>query len=174
MSVSPYVDEALTLEHDRESFSCENSSFDTWLKRHAIQAQSNHTARTFVWHLGDKKVVGYYSLATHSVATVELPPNVAQGGLKQTSAVLLCKLARDRDVKHKGIGGEMLWNALRRVLVAERQVAARAVVVDAINSRGVGFYLPYGFKPFPENPLRLAMKMSDVARSVHSEEGFNG
>jgi hypothetical protein len=45
-------------------------------------------------------------------------------------------------------------------------VAARLLVVDAIDDDAAAFYRRWGFVDVPENPRRLHRKVSDVRRSL--------
>jgi GNAT superfamily N-acetyltransferase len=79
--------------------------------------------------------------------------------------VLLARLALDRTLHGQGRGGALLAEALDRVVVATRTVAARFVVVDALDGAAAGFYEHYGFRPIPET-LRLVQKLSDIAAAL--------
>jgi hypothetical protein len=56
----------------------------------------------------------------------------------------------------------LLADALGRAFIASQTVAARLVVVDAIDDHASDFYRHFGFKETPVGG-RLVMKMSDVA-----------
>jgi predicted N-acetyltransferase YhbS len=83
-------------------------------------------------------------------------------------AILLARLALDRSHQGQGIGAELLWDALRRAVVANRQAAARLVVVDAIDGHAASFYDHFGFGPIPGNPTRLVQKMSSIEAALGS------
>ena len=81
-------------------------------------------------------------------------------------AVLLVKLALDRRL-HGGLGGQLLFDAYQRVLAATRTVAARYLVVDAIDVTAVGFYEHYGFtRSHGEPSMRLIRKLGDIQADV--------
>jgi hypothetical protein len=65
----------------------------------------------------------------------------------------------------QGQGGILLADAVERIVVATRTVAARIVVVDALHERAVTFYEHCGFNPIP-GTLRLVKKVSDVAAAL--------
>ena len=73
---TPFVSETMTAEHTFENFSCGNPTLDGWLRIGALHAQSMRTARTFVWHRGDKVVVAFFSLAAHLVRRGDVPGRV--------------------------------------------------------------------------------------------------
>ena len=66
------------------------------------------------------------------------------------------------------MGGVLLVDALARVVVASRTVAARFVVVDAVDDRAAAFYEHHGFRRVPGTP-RLVQKVSDIAAAIASD-----
>lgn len=166
-----FVSERLAIHHDLTRFHSGADALDRWLMDHAVHAQSMRTAQTFVWHEGDGRVVGYFSLAAHLVVRAELPQNVGRGSPASIPAVMLARLALDTTLHGEGLGGELLWDALTRAVAASDIAGARLVVVDAINPPAAAFYQHHGFTPVPENPHRLVQKLSDIASALaHKSE----
>jgi GNAT superfamily N-acetyltransferase len=167
--MTEWTSERLSEVHDLSRFASGQEFLDDWLRDHAAHADRMNTARTFVFHQGDRRVIGYYSLAMGRVQEEELPSPIARGGPRVVPVVLVARLAVDREVQGRGMGGELLWDALTRALAANALAAARAIVVDALDERAASFYEHFGFiriasvAPFP---LRLAIKMSSVERSL--------
>lgn len=54
-------------------------------------------------------------------------------------------------------------DALHRSLTQSSQIAAVAMVVDAIDDGAVRFYKHFNFLPFPERPTRLFLPIRTVA-----------
>lgn len=161
-----FISEALAEHHLLEQFSSGNDALDTWLRNYAHHAQSMRTARTFVWHAGDRVAVAYFSLAAHLVVRADLPPKVGRGSPEAIPAVLLARLALDRELHGRGLGGELLLDALSRAVQASEVAAARLVVVDAIDQAAVAFYEHHGFITVPGNRQRLVQKVSDIAAAL--------
>ena len=76
--MTAFVSDALGDDHDLGAFHSGVDALDTWLVSFARHAQALRTARTFVWHCGDRRVVAYYSLAAHLVMRAELPGRVGR------------------------------------------------------------------------------------------------
>jgi hypothetical protein len=72
----------------------------------------------------------------------------------------------DRRHQGQGLGSRLLAEALRRAVAASDAVAARLVVVDAIDDDAAAFYRNRGFVDVEENPRRLFRKIADVRRSL--------
>jgi predicted GNAT family N-acyltransferase len=83
-----------------------------------------------------------------------------------TPATLLGRLAVDIAYRGQRLGERLLVDALGRSLEASRRAASVAVIVEAKDAAGAEFYRRYGFKPFPEQPLRLFITMRTVAGLV--------
>lgn len=64
------------------------------------------------------------------------------------------------------MGTRLLADALRMALLAGESVAARLVVVDAIDERAAQFYMRHGFTDALDHPLRLYRRMQDVRASL--------
>lgn len=80
--------------------------------------------------------------------------------------ILIARLAVAREWQGRRIGSRLLAEALRMAVGASDAVAARLVVVDAIDEDAAAFYRRWGFIDLPENPLRRYRKVSDIRRSL--------
>ncbi|HEU0132505.1 MAG TPA: GNAT family N-acetyltransferase [Mycobacteriales bacterium] len=157
--------EPLTEAHDRRIDSG-NADLDGWLRDHALGAEARRTSRTFVWTDGGR-VVAYYAVSAHRVLRADLPRALGHGSPTEIPAVLLAKLALDRSWHGQGLGGVLLADALTRIVRATEVVAARFVVVDAIDDNAAAFYEHHGFRRVPgDGPARLVQKVSAIAASL--------
>jgi GNAT superfamily N-acetyltransferase len=77
-------------------------------------------------------------------------------------------LALDQTLQGQGLGGVLLADALDRVVAAADTVAARFVVVDAIDAAANGFYQHHGFRPIPHT-VRLVAKLTDIAAGLSAD-----
>ena len=158
--------EELREHHDCSQFASGNPDLDAWLRDHALHASAMNTGRTFVWHVGDGVVVAYFTLAAHLVDRQTVSKRVGRGSPGVIPAILLARLALDRSLQGEGLGAELLWDALSRAVAANRQAAARLVVVDAVDGAAASFYRHFGFEPIPDNELRLVQKLSSIEDSL--------
>jgi len=161
-----FTSEALSEEHDRLRLDSGNPDLDSWLRDHALHASAMNTGRTFVWHSGNRIVVAYFTLVAHLVSRETLPKRAGRGSPDVIPAILLARLALDRSQHGRGLGAELLWDALSRAVAANRQAAARLVVVDAVDEHAASFYEHFGFEPIPDVPTRLFQKMSSVEAAL--------
>lgn len=154
------------MHHVREGFDCGNESLNRWLLLAALDADRGGTARTFVWS-DSGRVVAYISLVPHQVRKQEVPTKVRHGAPDVIPAILLARLALQRELQGRGLGAQLLVDALSRCVAAVDAAGGRLIVVDAIDDRAMRFYQHYGFKTTPK-PHRLVMKASDARYSMSS------
>ncbi|WP_293034866.1 GNAT family N-acetyltransferase [Paraburkholderia sp.] len=146
----------LETDDDRNSFDCGVESLNAWLKQMAGQNDRKRFTRTYVMVEADdpKKVIGYYSLMAISAETEGLPSKKRLP--EKVSAVLLARLALDKNYTGQGLGESLLMHALYTTSQASNLIGVHCVIVDALNEDVANkFYMPYGFAPFQNEPLRL-------------------
>lgn len=132
--------EVLHDKHLLEQFDCGNPSLNEWLLRHARQAQSSGSAKTFVIS-DDNIVIGYFSLTVGQVETYEAPERIRRGmGQYPIPVVILARLAVSINHQGLGIGVGMLQDAIRRTLMISEQVGIRALLTHPIDDRASKFY----------------------------------
>lgn len=153
-------------DHRLDGFDCGQEQLDVWLAKHARASHKADLARTYLALSGDR-VAGYVSLTTGSVDRREVPRRFARGmPAYPLPTILIARLAVAREWQGRRLGSRLLAEALRMAVGASDAVAARLVVVDAIDEATAAFYRRWGFVDLPENPLRLHRKISDVRRSL--------
>ena len=163
---APGIVEGLCDRHDRAAFSCGNLSLDRYLKEQAGQDLRRRCASPFVLvpTSGSPTILGYYTLSSYGVDVGELPVGVAKRLPRYPllPATLLCRLAVDRRHHGQGIGEFLLLDALHRACEHAVDIAAAAVIVDAIDPAAARFYQRFGFMPFPSTSTRLFLPMKTV------------
>jgi GNAT superfamily N-acetyltransferase len=142
----------LTAEHDLSAFSCGNPALDDWLRRRALANQDSGASRTYVV-AEDNRAVGYYALASGSVAFAEAPGKVKRNMPDPVPVMILGRLAIDQGWQGKGFGKDLLRDAVLRTMQAAEIGGIRALLVHAIDERAAGFYERAGFVPSPIRPL---------------------
>lgn len=157
--------ERLTEAHDREQFSCGKPPLDKFIRELAGRYEKQRIGRTHVAvPPGEKRVVGYHTLAAGAVPLEHLPKKHARGlpHHPQVPVILLGRLAVDQSMKGKGLGSDLLVHALQLALATSDRVAAFAVEVLAIDEEAAGFYAHHGFKPLLDQPAHMYLPMGTV------------
>jgi predicted N-acetyltransferase YhbS len=154
--------ETLNSIHRIARFDCGKPALNDWLVRHARQAQSSGSARTFVVSDGDE-IVGYFSLAVGQVNSIEAPMRIRKGmGQYPIPVVLLARLAVSLHHQGRGIGRGLLQEAVRSTLVIAEHAGIRALLVHPIDEDASRFYLRFGFIPSPLREKQLLLLLKDA------------
>lgn len=151
-------------KHQLELFDSGIAELDSWLRNTAVIATAANTAATWVL-CRETTVVGYYALAMGSVEHTDTPSRLRRGQPNPVPVLLLARLALDRSEQGKGLGADLLRDALLRALVGAKHYGARAVVVDAINATATTFYEHHGFLRLSKR--QLYRRVSDIQMSIH-------
>lgn len=167
MPVLDFSVELLTTKHDRESFDCGVLPLNTYLRRFARQdvGRGIATAYVLVPSTNLAEIAGFYTLAATGVRLTDLPADVAKKLPRYplVPATLTGRLAVSLRYRGHRLGERLLIDALKRSLDASHTAGSAAVIVDAKDDIGAQFYERYGFKRFPEQPLRLFVAMNTIA-----------
>jgi GNAT superfamily N-acetyltransferase len=83
---------------------------------------------------------------------------------------LLGRLAIDRSMQGRGLGGGLLRDAVLRVLSAGDTIGVRALLVHAISPEAKAFYQRFGFVPSPAEPMRLMITLAEAQRAFVSDK----
>lgn len=164
MSDAEFVSRHISDNDDLDSFSCGQPDLDEWLRRFARHAEGMRSGRTWVW-TQNGLVVAYFTLAGHVIERGELPARPGRGSPDRIPAVLIARFALHETLHGSGLGGRLLADAVSRIVAATDIVAARFVVVDAIDEHAADFYSHYGFERIPDT-YRLVRKINDLAEDV--------
>jgi len=162
--VIDFRSEVLGDGHRIEGLSCSKDSLDGWLREQSRRAQSAGIARTYVWtRPGSPDVLAYYAIAPTQVVRADLPRAALAGGYSAVPGYLLARLALATHLHGQGLGGELLLDALGRIVEAARISAGRLIVVDALDDDARAFYRRYHFIPVDgSNRLYLKVATADA------------
>jgi predicted GNAT family N-acyltransferase len=167
-----FISESLDDRHILAPFSSGKEQLDRWLRDSARRAQVQDTARTWVWHPGDCVVAAYFTLAAHMLHRETLSRSQQRSLPRGIPAILLAKLALDRQLHDRHLGEQLLLDALTRCVAAGELVGSRFVVVDAIDDQAAAFYSKYGFTLVPDTtPPRLLRRLAAIATDLRGEPG---
>lgn len=158
--------EALGAGHSLEAFDCGKAALNEWLARHARQAQTSGSAKTFIV-ADDEQVAGYYSLTVGQIDTLDAPERIRKGmGQYPIPVVILARLAVSRSYQGHGIGRGMLQDAIRRTLAMAEQAGIRAMLTHPVDDDAAHFYKRFGFVSSPLQEQQLLLLLKDARRLV--------
>lgn len=156
-----FVIEQLAKSHDRSSFRCGNERIDRYFLSGVSQDIKRNYATCFVAvETASGRIVGFYTLSSCGVPLTEIPDALAKKLPRYPTvpAVLIGWLARHNDYAGAGLGGALLYDAIRTVSAAP--IGAHAVFADAIDDAAAAFYAAHGFVPLTGRASTLFLPIS--------------
>lgn len=157
--------ERLNADHDLTQFSCGEPTLDHWLRNRALQNEKTGASRTYVVCAGSC-VVGYYALAAGAVAHTEATSRAKRNMPDPVPVILIGRLAMDSRFQSRGIGADLLRDAVLRTLQAAEIAGIRAILVSAISANAKTFYEKFGFISSPANPQTLMITVTEASRML--------
>lgn len=156
--------------HNRKDFDCGSAPLNQWFANMAGQQKERSLVQTFV--AVDVAVpsepLGYYSLVAHTVAGSVMPSKKRMPNL--IPVILLSRFAVVQSLQGKGLGKNLLMNALERVAMIAENVGVIALMVDAKDQKVAEFYSKYGFAPCPSNPLQLFLPVGTITQILQNTQ----
>jgi len=152
----------LDASHDLSRFDSGKPALDDWLRHHALVSEGRF-ARTFVVCEG-ATVIGYYRLAMGSVERKQLPSKLKrqQGLPNHIPVAIIGRLARDRSPQWRGLGKDLLQDALKRIISVSETIGIRCVLVHAIDDEAATFWKKQEFLEYPDGSRTFFMAMETV------------
>ncbi|HEY7669620.1 MAG TPA: GNAT family N-acetyltransferase [Hyphomicrobium sp.] len=155
----------LRASHILTEFDCGEPTLDRWLQRRALSAIAARTANTFVICRG-KRVVGYFSLANGAVGHSETSAKVRRNMPDPIPVTVLARLAVDNTEQDKGLGADLLQEAMKRTLAGARHVAARLLIAHALNAKAFDYYTKHGYSPLRADSNVLYISLETIAATL--------
>jgi GNAT superfamily N-acetyltransferase len=159
-----WIVELLSKDHQRADFSCGHAALDDFLKKFASQYARRRLGTTYVAVVdGQPQVLGYYTLAPSHFEFADARAELLKGLPRHpVPSLLLARLAVTQSERGHGLGKFLLLDAFERCLRVAREVAFRAIEVEAIDGRAAAFFRKFGFLAFPSDPHHLAIVLETV------------
>ncbi|MDW7760044.1 MAG: GNAT family N-acetyltransferase [Acidobacteriota bacterium] len=168
-TVPPWHEEPVSKAHDRSAFDCGDDILNDFLRRHACKSHVRGGAKTFlaVEDVDRRRILGFYSVSPASIAFNRAPDRVRKGLARHDVPVFrLARLAVDRTVQGRGLGGQLLLAAGRRCLLVAAQVGGVALLIDAKDERAARWYAGYGAVPLLDLPLSLLLPFKTIEAAL--------
>ena len=169
-----YVIEPLdSHKHDRAAFSYGVEQVDNFFKKTANKLSKADNLRVFVMSQPDGTVIGFYALNAHAVDYQDLPATFERNrpGHGRIPAAYISMIGRDVRFAGGGYGGDLLADALTRILRAAEHLGLAVVIMDVLDcgdpervAKRLALYRSYGFQPLPSQPLRLFLAVATLRR----------
>ena len=153
--------ELLTADHDADRFDCGDESLSEWLRLRAMRNQGDGSSRTWVVTYGGR-VVAYYASSTAVLARETAPGRIRRNQPDPIPAMLLGRLAVDRDHQGKGLAAALLKHFLGKALEVSELTGLRLVLVHANSAQAADFYSHFEFEASSFDDLTFMLLLSDI------------
>jgi hypothetical protein len=151
----------LTVEHDFSAFDCGEPALNDWLRQRALKNESRFS-RTYVVCAGNR-VVGYFCISAGSIEQEAASGKVRRIAPDLIPVLIIGRLAVSLDHVGKGLGADLLSDALRRIALASQSIGIAAVLVQAKDEVAKRFYLRYAeFFEYPQDSQMLFLPIETV------------
>jgi GNAT superfamily N-acetyltransferase len=175
MTDTVWEETPLRKQHDRTAFDCGDADFNLYLQRYARQNHESGGAKCFVASptRESASVLGFYTLSPASIEYSRTPAVATKGlGRYDVPVFRLGRLAVDRSVQGRGLGGALLLRAADRCIRVAAEVGGVALLIDAKNERAAQWYASYDAVPLLDAPLSLVLPLATASDAI--KRGLSG
>ncbi|RWC49955.1 MAG: GNAT family N-acetyltransferase [Mesorhizobium sp.] len=156
-------------QHNRAAFDCGDADLNIYLQRFARQSHESGGAKTFlaVTAQDPLRILGFYSLSPASIDFARTPAIARRGlGRYDVPVYRLGRLAVDRTIQGRGLGGGLLLAAGKRCMAVAEEVGGVALLIDAKADQAAQWYEGYGAVRLDDAPLSLVLPFAAIAKAM--------
>ncbi len=129
----------LTSDHDLSGFDCGEPTLNDWLRDRALKNESRFS-RTYV--VCEKtRVIAYFCISAGSIEREAAPRKIRRNAPDIIPVSVIGRLAVSLDRAGKGLGADILSDALHRIAIASQSLGMAAVLVHAKDEAAKHFYM---------------------------------
>lgn len=151
----------LTAAHDLTGFDCGQQALNDWLKQRALKNESRFS-RTYVV-CDDNRVAAYFCISAGAVEREAAPGQLRRYAPNIIPVSVIGRLAVSKPYAGRGLGADILSDALRRIVVASQSIGIGAVLVQAKNENAKRFYFACAeFVEYPADSRTLFLPIETV------------
>ena len=173
MTALTWTEAPISRQHDCAAFECGDADLDLYLRKFARQNHESGGAKCFVACPVDApaRVLGFYTLSPASLDFARTPALARKGLARHDVPVFrLGRLAVDRTVQGRGLGGALLLRAADRCIRVAQDVGGVALLIDAKNERAALWYRGHGALTLEDAPLSLVLPLAVAADALSRAE----
>lgn len=164
-SLRPSAPVPLVEEHDVSEFDSGEPALDDWLRDRALKNESRFS-RTYV-SCQANRVIGHYCISGGAVKRGDAPGTMRRNVPDVIPVSVIGRLAVAREHAGKGLGQDLLADALLRIAHASQSIGIAAVLVHAKSDAAKRFYLRCAeFIPYPADSRTLFLPIERVIAAL--------
>jgi GNAT superfamily N-acetyltransferase len=154
----------LSADHDLSIFDCGEPALNDWLRQRALKNESRFS-RTYAV-CDANRVVAYYCISAGAIDRAAAPGKLRRNAPDTIPISVIGRLAVSRDYAGKGLGADILADALRRIAVASQSIGIGGVLVHAKDEKAKKFYLSCAeFIEYPTDSQILFLPIEKIVAS---------
>lgn len=151
----------LTADHDLSGFNCGDPALNDWLKQRALNNESRFS-RTYVV-CDHNRVAAFFCISAGAVERAAAPGRIRRNAPDTIPVSVIGRLAVSRAYAGRGLGGDLLADALRRIALVSHSIGIAAVLVQAKDDNAKRFYLACAeFIEYPADSRTLYLPIETV------------
>jgi GNAT superfamily N-acetyltransferase len=153
---------------DRGGFDCGDEALNGFLRTYARKNHERGASKTFLATSKESSaVLGFYTLSPASAEFERVPERFTKGlGRYEVGGFKLARLAVDRSVQGRGLGGRLLLAAALRCIRAASEVGGTLMFIDAKDARVAAWYRTYGALGLDDQPLALFLPLASFEAAL--------
>ena len=160
----------LSAAHDLSRFDSGEPLLNDWLRTRALRNESRFS-RTYVVCEGNM-VVAYYSISAGAIQRASAPGKLRRNAPDAIPVSVIGRFAVSREAAGRGLGTDLLADALRRIAIASQSIGIAAVLVQAKDERAKRFYLSRAeFLEYPQDSRTLFLGIDTILAALPDPEG---
>jgi len=169
--VTRFISRLLRPDDDLMGFSSGVESLDNWLHSQAQRAHKAGICAVTVWVESEtSRFCGYYAIApTHAQRIPDSLSRSLSGGFSTVPAYRIARLAVASQLQRKGIGKQLLLDAVKTVIHASENAGGRLIIIDLVNEEVAKWYDRLGFAASADGsqaPAPRYMTIADAKQSI--------
>ena len=155
----------LSANHDLSGFDCGDPVLNAWLTQRALKNESRFS-RTYVV-CDDNRVIAYFCISAGAVERAAAPGRIRRNAPDAIPVSVIGRLAVSKAYAGRGLGADILADALRRIAVASQSIGIAAVLVQAKDENAKRFYLACAeFIEYPADSRMLFIPIETVIAAL--------
>ena len=148
-----------------DGFDCGEPALNIWLQNRARRNEGRY-ARTYVVCDG-QRVVAYVCILAGAVERHAAPSRLRRNAPDLIPVSIIGRLAVDRRHAGRGLGADLLADALRRIALAAQSIGIGAVMVHAKSKEARRFYMKCAeFLEYPADSRTLFLPVETLIAAL--------
>lgn len=114
---------------------------------------------------------GFYTLSRASLEFTRVPASVTKGlGRYEAPVYRLGRLAVDKSVQGRGLGGRLLMRAAERCIKVAEEAGGVAMLIDAKDANAARWYEGYDAVRLHDSPFSLVLPFATVLDALRQDD----